>query len=165
MEHKIAWTNCNKKYLTKRSGKCVFYIGSCHIMKGKKVYNHYILKIWSNKLPPPQLPPDASPIWLKPLVHDYQQTYFTNLNKKALVILIIFSIFSGKIRQIFDITKLTKIHSWEHYCTRARKTTCALSMSVFQANCSLFNKNLGNLCFSQAISMDGALVGAGSLKP
>jgi hypothetical protein len=24
---------------------------------------------------------------------------------------------------------------------------------------------LGNLCFSQAISMDGALVGAGSLKP
>jgi hypothetical protein len=27
-------------------------------------------------------PPITSPIWLKPFVHDYQQTYFTNLNKK-----------------------------------------------------------------------------------
>ncbi len=164
MQHQIAWANCNKQYLTKILGKCVFYIRSCQIMKGKKVYNHYILKIWSNKLPP-NFPPDASPIWLKPLVHDYQETYFTNLNKKTLVILINFFIFSGKIRQIFDITKLTKIQSWQHYCARARKTTCALSMSVFQANCSLFNINLGNLCFSQAISMDGALVGVGSLKP
>ncbi len=107
MEHKIAWTNCNKKYLTERLGKCVFYIRSCHIMKGKKVYNHYILKIWSKKLPP-QLPSDASPIWLKPLVHDYQQTYFTNLKKKALVILIKFSIFFGKNSPNFWYHKIDK---------------------------------------------------------
>jgi hypothetical protein len=59
----------------------------------------------------PISPPHPSPIWLKPLVHDYQQTNFTNLNKKASVILINFSIFGGKFRQIFDNTKLTKIHS------------------------------------------------------
>ncbi len=60
--------------------------------------------------------------------------------------------FLGKVCKIFDITKLTKVHSSEHYCAVARTTTCAVSTSVFQANCPLFNKNLGNLCFSQAIS-------------
>jgi hypothetical protein len=31
-----------KKKLTKRLGKCVCYNGSRHIMRGKKLYNHYI---------------------------------------------------------------------------------------------------------------------------
>jgi len=71
----------------------------------------------------------------------------TSLNKKTLVILINFAIFLGKVSQIFDVTKLTKIQSWEHYYTVARKTTCAVRTSVFQANCPLFNKKLGNCVF------------------
>jgi len=43
------------------------------------------------------LPPQtASPVWPNPLVHDYQQTYFTNLNKQTLVILINFANFLKK---------------------------------------------------------------------
>ncbi len=35
----------------------------------------------------------------------------TSLNKKTLIILINFAIFLGKVSQIFDVTKLTKIQS------------------------------------------------------